>query len=406
MASFYAPVKLSDNMKETPEGFLLCLNVPIARTGTMEYGPKETPLDVGKNGKVLIYRDAAEVFKPETIASFEGKPVTIEHPSDFVDPKNWKTLAKGIVQNVREGDKDEDGEQQLIADILVTDAEAIRLIKDGLREVSCGYEAEYDQTGDGKGKQTNIIGNHLALVKKGRAGESYSITDSYNSDKGTKKIMSNKLKDALTKVFGEKERVLVSKAVDESMAEESKDDELVKSVKDLMSGNKDLMDKVADLLEKAGPKEEAHDEEEAKAKDDGEEKAEDEEEMKAKDDDKSENETEANILERVKNLEAAMAKMLKSMSDDDDEEEAMDEDGEEMEAAQDSEEEEKSEDDDEEEEPAKKKAADSASKPLAGTKPAATADSRSKASDSAIGNSTDRINQLNAAFYANRKGYN
>jgi hypothetical protein len=166
-------------MFETPEGFLVCVGVKIARTGTMEYHEKELDgagIEGDQNGMIQIYRDEKEVFRPATIKSFEGKPFTITHPKDLVSPDNWSELAHGIMQNVRRG-KD-DSSEDLITDLLVTSSEAIELIKTGgMREVSCGYEADYEQTSPGKGVQTNIIGNHLALVEQGRAGSSYAIND-------------------------------------------------------------------------------------------------------------------------------------------------------------------------------------------------------------------------------------
>lgn len=156
----------------------MCLAVPIARTGVMEYGQGEIPLEAGPDGIIYVSRDASEVFRKQTMASFEGKPLTINHPDDFVNPDNWKILTKGSMHNVRKApERDEDGEEVLVADILITDKLAIGLVKAGLRELSCGYEAEYEQTGEGTGRQENIVGNHLALVEQGRAGSSYAIRD-------------------------------------------------------------------------------------------------------------------------------------------------------------------------------------------------------------------------------------
>ena len=137
MAKLFTPSKISENIKETPEGFLLCLGVPICRTGWQEYGYGETPIKTGDDGKVWIHRDPEEVFRPQTIASFNAKSITIKHPDDFVAPENWKELTCGIAQNIRKADEtDGDGEEMLLADLLITDEIAIGLIKNGLREVS------------------------------------------------------------------------------------------------------------------------------------------------------------------------------------------------------------------------------------------------------------------------------
>ena len=41
--NFLVTERISDNMRRTPDGFLLCLNVPIARTGSLQYTPAEMP---------------------------------------------------------------------------------------------------------------------------------------------------------------------------------------------------------------------------------------------------------------------------------------------------------------------------------------------------------------------------
>jgi hypothetical protein len=61
--------------------------------------------------------------------------------------------------------------------IVVENADAIRAVEQGKRELSCGYECELEEkpgvTADGQrydAIQRNIRGNHVALVTKGRAG--------------------------------------------------------------------------------------------------------------------------------------------------------------------------------------------------------------------------------------------
>jgi hypothetical protein len=123
---FYSTAKLSERISETPEGFLICEGVPITRTGDLLYNPSETPITAGK-GATVVSRTIADITDPETIASFEGKPVTINHPDDFVTPENWRELAVGTVQNVRPGEGED--ADKLLADRLITDAEAISAVK-------------------------------------------------------------------------------------------------------------------------------------------------------------------------------------------------------------------------------------------------------------------------------------
>lgn len=204
-SKFFTTSKISENIHETPEGYLVCVGVPIARTGEMVYGEGETPLECGPDGRVIVSRNAKELFAPETISSFEGKAVTLSHPSDFVSPQNWSTLAKGIMQNVRRGTGEQ--ENDLVADLLVTEATAISRVKEGLREVSCGYEALYTQVGIGRGVQTKIIGNHLALVDEGRAGAAYAIND--HKGKGSRMKWADKIKAIFSKAQDEALQVVV-----------------------------------------------------------------------------------------------------------------------------------------------------------------------------------------------------
>lgn len=172
MITYYG-YTISPNQLETGEGFLICRNVPIARTGTQDYLGTE----VGKPDRpvVTVDRPAEEVFSPAAMASFEGKPFTDDHPPVMLNPDNVSAYEKGHVQNVRRGTGD--FADFLIADIHVHDAATIQAIRDGKRQISCGYEVEYDESPDGKLTQRKIRGNHVALVPEGRAGAKAAIMD-------------------------------------------------------------------------------------------------------------------------------------------------------------------------------------------------------------------------------------
>ncbi|MCM1059458.1 MAG: DUF2213 domain-containing protein [Eubacterium sp.] len=173
----YFATKLSPNISETPNGFLICKNVPIARTGEQEYFGYELDLqDERRDEVVIVTREENEVFSPETLASFEGTIFTDEHPSEEVTTQNVQYLQRGFVKDVRRGsDADAD---KILADIIVTDPVIIgKIVNDGKREISCGYKCEYVEQ-DGKIYQKNIRGNHVALVDSGRAGKDVAIKDS------------------------------------------------------------------------------------------------------------------------------------------------------------------------------------------------------------------------------------
>jgi hypothetical protein len=209
---YHTTGSLSEHIKETPEGYLLCLDVAIARAGAQEYLPEEVPLSAPK-GKdtVLVYRMESDVFAPDTIASFEGKPVTLDHPENFVTPETWRELSRGLAQNLRRGEgKDRD---LLLADLLITDQDAIAAVRDGLREISCGYDADYEETGPGVGRQVNIIGNHVALVDQGRCGPRCKIQDNQPENSEMKK---SKMGAFLDRLLG---NAKVMKALDEAAEE-------------------------------------------------------------------------------------------------------------------------------------------------------------------------------------------
>src|ERR1700730_3683140 len=157
----YTTEQLGPKQAETPEGYLWCKEVPVARTGIMLYGQYELQdergelLEPGKDGVIYVSRDADEIFNDRTISSFEGKPVTVRHPAtigQLVNAGNWRDVASGVSQNVRRGTGDKS--DLLLADLLITSRDAIDLVRSKrLREVSLGYVANYEQTKPGLAKQ-------------------------------------------------------------------------------------------------------------------------------------------------------------------------------------------------------------------------------------------------------------
>ena len=86
MLTYYG-TEISPNQTKTDEGFLICKNVPIARTGTMEYLARELGLDGDPERIVTVNRYEEDVFSPAAMASFEGKIVTDNHPPDNLLPE-------------------------------------------------------------------------------------------------------------------------------------------------------------------------------------------------------------------------------------------------------------------------------------------------------------------------------
>ncbi|HBS6973259.1 TPA: DUF2213 domain-containing protein [Klebsiella pneumoniae] len=183
---YFFKTRLGNTRFQLADGSVLFKDVPIARTGEQEYDATERPeLVPNDRGKVIVRRTPEEVFSERAMASFEGMAVTIGHPRDFdgqiifVTPDNWRQLAHGHIQNVRRGTDDKT--DLLLADVIVKTPEALQAIDDGDDEVSCGYDADYEQISPGLAKQSAITANHLALVPNGRAGFRCAIGDSMPS---------------------------------------------------------------------------------------------------------------------------------------------------------------------------------------------------------------------------------
>lgn len=182
MFAFYAAQKLGKTRYLTPEGYLVCEGVPIARTGEQTYREDELNRSGEKrirgdrDGIVVVRRKPEDVFHPDTVRSFEGKAITVEHPSTFLSPDTIRQHQVGHVQHVRRGDGIED--DLLVGDFVITDPEAIAYVNRALPEVSAGYCADYAQDEPGIAYQRSIFGNHVALVERGRAGPRVSIKDS------------------------------------------------------------------------------------------------------------------------------------------------------------------------------------------------------------------------------------
>lgn len=196
MIAYYGS-KLSPHMTETPEGFLICHDVKIARTGTQNYLASEIGLDGMPERVLQVTRSAEDVFDPAAIASFEGKDVTNTHPSEMIVQENQAAYSKGHAENVRRvGD-------YLVADLYLKDPTLISEVKNGdMRDVSCGYYCKYKKDGAGY-RQIHIRGNHIAIVPRGRAGRDVAIKDSaaeLPAEKGKVKHMS-KSKNLLS-LFG------------------------------------------------------------------------------------------------------------------------------------------------------------------------------------------------------------
>lgn len=219
----YYGTQLSENIIRTPDGFLICKNVPIARTGFQIYRVSELDDPDGLLGdrntseEIEVYRSPEEVFSPATLASFEGMSVTVSHPDKLLDPDNVRDHHVGHVQNVRRGTEPLDsGDIPMLGDIHIKDAEGIQAVDSGVREVSCGYSYQLAREGY-RFEQRNIRGNHVAIVPNGRAGSEARINDAaMESEK--KSIVKEKQPVSLRTILGLGIKEMAKDATPEQMA--------------------------------------------------------------------------------------------------------------------------------------------------------------------------------------------
>ena len=195
MAIAYYGATISPNMDKTPEGYLICRNVPINRTGVQVYSAREVGLPGSGDEPVNVYRLEEDVFSPAALASMEGKDVTRGHPPEMLDATNQAAYSNGHIENVRR-----DGENT-VGDLIIKDPGLASDVENGvLREVSCGYYCKFEPYLDGY-KQTHLVGNHVAVVPRGRAGHDVAIKDAAPEAEKGRKTMSDFWKSVLT-AFG------------------------------------------------------------------------------------------------------------------------------------------------------------------------------------------------------------
>ena len=154
-----------DKYELTSEGYLRAW-ATIARTGVQQY--------TDADGSIRReYRPEAEVASPISLASFAGKAITLEHPSVLLDSSNTKDYQIGFTSTEVVYDNG-----FVRAVMTITDKDAIeRIMRGDAKEVSAGYRVNYEAipgvTDSGEnydGIQKDISGNHIAVVRRGRAG--------------------------------------------------------------------------------------------------------------------------------------------------------------------------------------------------------------------------------------------
>ncbi|EMP93037.1 hypothetical protein VC87395_001756 [Vibrio paracholerae 87395] len=159
----------------TAEGFLK-VSGRAAKTGIQEYYAHELGLtDRPHDAVVRVMRFEGEVFSQDSLDSYIGVDITIEHPDTFVSSETFKNSSVGLVTAAaRDGDF-------VKVDMIVKDQSAIDAIHSGKVELSAGYSCHYEAAPQGASYdfiQRDIAVNHLAITDKARGGSQVRLADS------------------------------------------------------------------------------------------------------------------------------------------------------------------------------------------------------------------------------------
>lgn len=188
---FLVSEKLGPHKFKTPEGYLICTDAILSRTGKQEYKRCELFGDACENPDELVQVDRTndEVFSDKAMASFENKAICVEHPDVDVNAENHNDLSVGFVRDIHKGEYE--GEPVMMGTLVITDKAAIDAVESGeYEELSCGYDCDVEDSKNPQ--QKNIRGNHVALCKQGRAGIA-RIIDSVDDVKATTKPGTDKI---------------------------------------------------------------------------------------------------------------------------------------------------------------------------------------------------------------------
>lgn len=198
---FLAPIhcdpERGDGIFASPDpatGFLR-LEGLYTRTGVFDY-QDENGAEWGE------LRLAEDVFHADALRSFDHLVVTNDHPDEFVNTRNVSKVQVGHGGRVQQKD------DFMAGPVIITDAHTIIDVQAGKKQLSCGYTAELvEERGvhDGRpytARQTNIRGNHLAIVDVGRAGpECALLKRGDGAAVTTRTIMGTKKKDGAQPKF-------------------------------------------------------------------------------------------------------------------------------------------------------------------------------------------------------------
>lgn len=183
---------------KTPQGFMICKDVTLAKPMVKEYYAGELGIVDGfePTDIINIYTPPDVLFGQSVIDGFTASDVAMQHPKgNQLNSDNYKEHVIGTAKNVRA----ENG--YLVADLTIKDKWAIESIEhEDVKQISLGYAAELDMTaGETEtgqayhGQWVGMVADHVAVVREGRCGDDCKIGDkqTVNTEKGMKVKIGN-----------------------------------------------------------------------------------------------------------------------------------------------------------------------------------------------------------------------
>lgn len=166
-------------------GFWEIKDNPLTKEGVFPYlgnqiDPSGERFGLDPKKIYWVYRSFDEIANQDTLSSFENKPFIDEHTmlGEGCTSTDCKNIA-GVIHRIR-ADK---SRGMMIGDFTIFSDEIKREIMNGKKELSLGYRSAFEQKSgvfDGRAYefiQTGMIGNHVALVDRGRCGSDVRIFD-------------------------------------------------------------------------------------------------------------------------------------------------------------------------------------------------------------------------------------
>lgn len=183
---------------KTPQGFLICKDVTLAKPMVKEYYAGELGIVDGFEATdvIGIYTPPDVLFGQPVIDGFTASDVVMMHPKgNQLNSDNYKDHVIGIAKNVRADNG------YLIADLTIKDKWAIESIEyEDVKQISLGYAAELDMTAGTTetgqayhGQWVGMVADHVAVVREGRCGDDCKIGDKQTVNDATEQGMKVKI---------------------------------------------------------------------------------------------------------------------------------------------------------------------------------------------------------------------